>query len=83
MPYITETQKNLLANGYRKPAHVGELNYAITKMCLEFHDRFDYHALNDIVGVLECVKQEFYRRMAAPYEDEKMKANGDVFESYL
>ena len=39
-----------------------------------------YHAYNEIIGVLECVKQEFYRRMVAPYEDKKCEENGDVFQ---
>ncbi len=33
---------------------------------------------NEIVGILECAKMEFYRRMTAPYEDKKIKENGDV-----
>ena len=33
-----------------------------------------------MVGVLECAKLELYRRMAAPYEDEKIEDNGDVYE---
>jgi len=30
-------------------------------------------------GVLENVKQEMYRRLAAPYEDKKAEENGDVY----
>jgi len=30
------------------------------------------------MGVLECVKQEFYRRRAVPYEEEKIEENGDI-----
>ena len=28
--------------------------------------------------MLECVKQEFYRRLASPYEDECISKNGDI-----
>lgn len=38
-----------------------------------------YAHYNEAMGVLECVKQEIYRRLIAPYEQEKCKANGDVF----
>lgn len=38
-----------------------------------------YHYYNEAMGVLECVKQELYRRLIAPHEDEKRKENGDVF----
>jgi len=31
-----------------------------------------------MIGVLECVKQEFYRRKVAPYEDIKIIENGDI-----
>lgn len=58
----------------------GRLNYAITRLLLVlYHDRKTYSAYNEIVGVLECVKQEFYRRAVAPYEDQKAKENGDVY----
>lgn len=33
-----------------------------------------------ILGVLSCVQQEFYRRVVAPYEDQKCRENGDVFK---
>lgn len=39
-----------------------------------------YKHINDICGVLEAVKAEFYRRVAAPYEDLKIKENKDVIE---
>jgi hypothetical protein len=31
-------------------------------------------------GVLENIKQELYRRIAAPYEDRKVLENGDIKE---
>ena len=55
----------------------GELNYVITKIMKEVYPLRYYH-INKAIGVLECIKQEFYRRVAAPYEDQKMKENGDV-----
>ena len=35
--------------------------------------------INELVGVLECAKIELYRRIAAPYEDDKSRINGDVY----
>ena len=32
------------------------------------------------MGVLDCVKQEFYRRKLAPYEDVAIQKNGDINE---
>jgi len=35
--------------------------------------------INAIIGALECAKLELYRRVAAPYEDDKIAENGDVY----
>jgi len=55
----------------------GELNYVITRLLKESYP-LKYFSLNRAVGVLECCKLEFYRRVVAPYEDMKIKENGDV-----
>jgi hypothetical protein len=55
----------------------GELNYIITRILKEVYP-LRYFNLNRAMGVLECAKLEFYRRVAAPYEDIKIKENGDV-----
>jgi hypothetical protein len=59
----------------------GELNYAITVLCRDYaayNEPGSYAHYNEIIGVLESAKLEFYRRMAAPYEDKKCKENGDL-----
>jgi hypothetical protein len=38
-----------------------------------------YQSINDVLGALEGAKLEFYRRIAAPYEDTKIQENGDVY----
>ena len=55
----------------------GELNYVVTKMLKEIYPLRYFH-INKAIGVLECAKLEFYRRVAAPYEDTKIKESGDV-----
>ena len=55
----------------------GELNYVVTKLLKEIYPVRYFH-INKAIGVLECVKLEFYRRVAAPYEDKKIKESGDV-----
>ena len=55
----------------------GELNYVVTKMLKEIYPLRYFH-INKAIGVLECAKLEFYRRVAAPYEDIKIKESGDV-----
>ena len=55
----------------------GEFNYVVTKMLKEIYPLRYFH-INKAVGVLECIKLEYYRRVAAPYEDLKIKESGDV-----
>ena len=43
-----------------------------------FEKQMNYSKANELVGVLECVKQEFYRRQVVPYEEEKIGENGDL-----
>ena len=62
-----------------KPA--GTLNYTITKLIGEVYGQIEtlrYQDFNEIIGILECCKLEFYRKQCAPYEDIKLKENGSV-----
>jgi len=57
----------------------GELNYIISSIVWTlFDENPSYTKGNELVGVLECVKQEFVRRKLNPYEDQKIKENGDI-----
>lgn len=60
----------------------GVLNYVITSILLKsmrLDTETSYTKVNQAVGVLGCVSSELYRRLAGPYEDQKAKENGDVF----
>jgi hypothetical protein len=79
MPYITKKERESV-DEYHYALTTGQLNYLITKACVEFlAGQCSYASLNEVIGVLECAKQEFYRRMVAPYEDKKKKANGEIY----
>jgi len=93
-PYIEEEKRKEFVEGIelimealratpgRYDIHPGELNYVITRIILScIGEDFEggYESMNKYIGVLECVKQEFYRRYIAEYEDEKKEENGDVF----
>lgn len=54
----------------------GNLNYFLFKLAKESCD--NYASYRDFIGELEAAKLEIYRRQIAPYEDEKIKINGDV-----
>lgn len=59
---------------------VGDINYAITMILKKVirHKGRSYADYNAVIGVLECIKQEFYRRDVAEYEEEKIALNGDL-----
>lgn len=59
-------------------SYVGDLNYIISCLITKSMPGLRYKHINDIIGVLECVKQELYRRLAAPYEDKAIEKNGDI-----
>lgn len=82
MPYINQEIRKIFDQTIEKlaPATDGELNYIITRLLLRTGPR-SYQDYNALIGVLECVKLEFYRRAVAVYEDKKKEENGDVFET--
>jgi len=55
----------------------GELNYFITSILKQTYSP-KYFNYNKAMGLLECIKQEYYRRVVAPYEDLKIIENGDL-----
>ena len=75
MPYIPQSRRERVDD--LAPDHVGDLTYAIYKLCraypsLHFQDKAE------VIAALECAKLEYYRRHVAPYEDQKIEENGDV-----
>ena len=82
MPYINPIKRAQMVAMDVRPAQPGELNYALSSIV----DRYlsdcggaKYGNYNDVIGVLECMKLELYRRFIGPYEDEKLVENGEVF----
>jgi len=57
----------------------GNVNYVITKLLTKIYPATSYGEINDAMGVLACVQSEYYRRLAAPYENQKAFENTDVF----
>lgn len=57
----------------------GDLNYIISSVVWNLFDKKpSYSVGNKLVGVLECVKQEFVRRRLNGYEDQKIAESGDI-----
>ncbi len=80
MPYLIDTDKQKLLD-HMWPEHPGELNFLVTSLALRYWSKSprNYRAINDVIGALEAAKLEFYRRLAVPYENKKIKLNGDVY----
>ena len=93
MPYISKQIRKILDPNIRRLAvaiagrgdgkltsEAGILNYTITKLLLELTplaSKYWHHAL--VAGVLDNVKDEYYRRRTVPYEDGKIATAGDVY----
>ena len=85
MPYIKQDRRDELGFDFSEqsamPRSSGELNYMVTELMKAYlaHHGACYQTFNDIVGAVDGAKTEFERRVVAPYEDTKIKENGDVY----
>lgn len=58
----------------------GNLNYVITRILDKMYNA-NYREVNNACGVLTACLMEYYRRVAAPLEDQKRFERGDVYDS--
>lgn len=91
MPYIQSEKRDLLDPAIHELLNAlrelecddpnndmgGNLNYVITKLLHQCYG-VKYRELAAAVSVLEMAKLEFYRKVAAPYEDQKEFDNGSI-----
>lgn len=88
MPYIKQEERDVLdpllepiMSVVAQRQSPGWLNYVITRMAYRYINAtggVSYRLINEVVGALECAKQEFYRVPVSSYEDKKMCENGAV-----
>jgi len=91
MPYIKQESRSMIdkdiktivdkiqLNGQLREQREGVLNYTISRLLHSLYPNDKYSEFNNALGVLDAVAREFYRRRVAPYEEEKIKSNGDVY----
>jgi hypothetical protein len=84
MPYIKQEDRSKFKEVLKKLPYFenpGEVNYFITKILLKYENQFptSYKVYNEIIGVLECCKHEFYSKNIRPYEEYKCEVNGEVY----
>ena len=93
MPYIKADEREWVAKTLEELAkelrltssYPGMLNYVISATMNNILREIglNYIAANALVGCLDCAKMELYRRVVAPYEDQKRRINGDVYDPTL
>lgn len=85
MPYVKSEIREALLEEDADIESPGQLNYLLTELIKDYlsFNGVSYSTINDVVGALECCKQEFYRRVAVPYEKQKCYDNGDVYGDYV
>ena len=92
MPYIKNTSREKFNESLKQISDnilsIGDLNYCFSTIISNYLEdvkniekSVGYYHYNQLIGVLECAKLELYRRLAAPYEDIKIKENGDVYNA--
>lgn len=91
MPYISPDNQNEFAALVKEISAAdiktaGELNFLFTKLAVQFiaTNGLRYQQMNDVMGAFEGAKMEFYRRVVAPYENQKAyevaTQNADPFD---
>jgi hypothetical protein len=91
MPYLTKEEREKFDPFYQSALSyllqldvrslTGHLNYMIFKTVRGWtimHGK-KYYVFAALLGTMICCILEIYRRLVAPYEDRKIKENGDVF----
>lgn len=80
MPYVEVADRQHLALNLPDGVTIGQINYILTTILDQWVGSDpNYERINSAIGVLECAKQEMYRRVAVPYEIGKCESNGDAY----
>lgn len=85
MPYIDAKVRPFVEPHSIDPAcEPGALAYQITFLVRDYlrgQSKRSYAHYAEVIGVLETTKLEIVRRLVNLYENEKVKAHGDVFQA--
>jgi hypothetical protein len=67
-------------NPHNFAGFLGRINYCFSRVLMKVMRDVSYAKVAMATGVLENIKQEFYERVARPYENRKIAENGDIPE---
>ena len=72
---------NVLAFRSSDELFVQNIQIVVRRYIIDAGDRFENveQTMADVRGAIHACQTEFYRRLIAPYEDQKIKENGDVY----
>jgi len=84
MPYITQDRREMLKliltmMAIKDIRANGDLNYILYAYCKR-NIKPSYNNYKNFIAELNECGNEIRRRLLAPYEDEKIKENGDIEE---
>lgn len=91
MPYIPQDRRDGIETELSVdhlnwiPSNAGDLNFVVSMFIANYiRERgCKYAVLNEMVGALECAKMELNRVIIGPYEDQKIRENGPVYDGIL
>ena len=90
MPYITKQEKADLKPllDQIKFSGPGTLTYGVSILMINYLNTTSPHmltftALNSAIGAVERATDEFKRRILGPYEQQKMRENGDIYQAFI
>jgi len=66
--------------------NTGDFNYVISYLAnhmVNYGPIKSYSALSAICGAISDAAKEFYRRVMVPFEEQKIRENGDVYGTQL
>ena len=88
MPYIGRKERGQYQSVLNELAKIipqdrmarpGHINYLVSLLIEKVYgSSMRYADHNEVIGVLHSIALEFYRRKTAPYEDLKIKEEGDL-----
>ena len=80
MAKAIKEHKTALVNPHNFANFLGRINYCFSRVLSIVMGDVSYGKIAMATGVLENIKQEYYRRVASCYENKKILENGDIKE---
>lgn len=83
VPHVDVEAKERIKSG-DDPQTVGELTYALTRPIKAFirsREKRNFETFALVLGALSSVTKDFYDHIVKPYEDQKVRENGNAWHS--